>query len=1010
MIERQNVLDLIGKNRNKYSSCIITCYTFDFTFFEERVMSMLRLANVKNVNVFLDGKHLAKQLENPTGNEFKTHKTYSLNPIYETGVFHPKIMLLTGIKHGLLIIGSGNLTSSGISTNDEIWGAFHLNSIDSPNAPIFASVWNYLQQFFSQVKEFNYQKLEWITQRSPWINELKTLLVNQFIKINNNFELRFVGNSNGVAYYKELINLLPSKQISTLTIISPYFDEEGKIVEQFLHDFKISKTVCITDREFGLLPIKLNDEISKNIPFYDWKDCLRDFDKRYNRLHAKIFHFAYEDGWEYLLIGSANATINALGSDTIQPKNGEAGIILRRKMQKGYIHDLGIVTENIVPIDLKSFIQKSTNLGDSVPSIKFLVNIVYSELNGNKLSVHFKAKLQNPCTLNIIDTNNVESEHVAIEANIIELKTSLKEPGEAYKISIHKDGKRISNYSLIHNVAYQSKCNPDPKYAQLSQIIESLTADPDNDQYIELLQLADYNWVDEENNTEESKSGGSSTIKQTPKDEDKNYGGITTAEFNNLNSIQSREIELLSNHSSQIADILNIISKGLIPSIKNIKESNEEGLAKQSSEEQTGTGEEVQQSYSVKTRGEQEERAIYKHLDKVKQHYTSQLNPFLKKKTFQDSPFRKLTIKDLSNISIALELFYIFYGKKYALNKAEFILNFEETNVIKYIIVSVQNNSIEESKMFFKKNVINIPEFDEKKIPDIKGKIIEFIRKHPKIIFTEYVRNIEKKYKLIRLEKTNSDHINWIYYEISASLFNNLKKELDVIDPLLIIAQAEYSTNTYFVDYVSEGVYNSKDRNGLKSYLIEMLGSFLICANSSAGYFEYPYDSVNTKLLYFRKTIFEHATFLCLNIRWRESEFLFRDSLLLDLLHFVFPQKVITDDIQIIEKELALLYEKANKKTTSFKPNLSYYLQDLLPRYIQWKETYCFNKNVLLKAISDIPLGNIMFNKNVGFISLRNSGSDYIQIEKSGFPLDNISNRFVLKILYQQPNIIIFDN
>lgn len=150
IIERQNILDLIGKNKHKYSSCIITCYSFDFTFFEERLMSLLRTSNVKNVNVFLDGKCLDQSLEKVTGNEFRTHKTYSLNPIYEKGVFHPKIMLLTGPKQGLLILGSGNVTSSGLSTNDEIWAAFHLNSVESKNAPVFASVWSYLQQYFRQ--------------------------------------------------------------------------------------------------------------------------------------------------------------------------------------------------------------------------------------------------------------------------------------------------------------------------------------------------------------------------------------------------------------------------------------------------------------------------------------------------------------------------------------------------------------------------------------------------------------------------------------------------------------------------------------------------------------------------------------------------------------------------------------------------------------------------------------------------------------------------------------------
>ena len=136
MIKRQNILELIGKNRAKYHSCILTCYSLDFSFFEERVLPVLRIANVKNVNVFADGKFLETAQENTTGKEFKHNKTYSFQPIYATGVFHPKIMLLVGKSHGLLIIGSGNITSSGISTNDEIWGAFHLNNIDNENAPL----------------------------------------------------------------------------------------------------------------------------------------------------------------------------------------------------------------------------------------------------------------------------------------------------------------------------------------------------------------------------------------------------------------------------------------------------------------------------------------------------------------------------------------------------------------------------------------------------------------------------------------------------------------------------------------------------------------------------------------------------------------------------------------------------------------------------------------------------------------------------------------------------------
>ena len=104
-------------------------------------------------------------------------------------------MLLTGSKHGLVIIGSGNLTSSGISTNDEVWGAFHINSLESPNAPLFAEIWGYLENFFTEAYDFNKQKLDWIYQRATWVNDLKGLRNNNYIKINDTINIAFVANT-----------------------------------------------------------------------------------------------------------------------------------------------------------------------------------------------------------------------------------------------------------------------------------------------------------------------------------------------------------------------------------------------------------------------------------------------------------------------------------------------------------------------------------------------------------------------------------------------------------------------------------------------------------------------------------------------------------------------------------------------------------------------------------------------------------------------------------------------
>ena len=62
MIARHNILDLLGSDKRKYHSCIITCYSFDFIFFEQRVLPKLRQAGITNINLYVDASQIEKQI------------------------------------------------------------------------------------------------------------------------------------------------------------------------------------------------------------------------------------------------------------------------------------------------------------------------------------------------------------------------------------------------------------------------------------------------------------------------------------------------------------------------------------------------------------------------------------------------------------------------------------------------------------------------------------------------------------------------------------------------------------------------------------------------------------------------------------------------------------------------------------------------------------------------------------------------------------------------------------
>ena len=104
-LERENILTLIGSRR--YHSCILTTFSFDFYFFEMKAMKWLRSCGVRNINVFIDGHYYSELMQQATGEEMQLTAGYSLYPVFQKSIFHPKIWMLFGDKEGLLIVGSG---------------------------------------------------------------------------------------------------------------------------------------------------------------------------------------------------------------------------------------------------------------------------------------------------------------------------------------------------------------------------------------------------------------------------------------------------------------------------------------------------------------------------------------------------------------------------------------------------------------------------------------------------------------------------------------------------------------------------------------------------------------------------------------------------------------------------------------------------------------------------------------------------------------------------------------
>jgi len=945
-IERQNILDLIGRNQSKYASCIITCFSFDFTFFEQRVMSVLKAANVRNIHVFVDDKFLDNALDQKEGGEFQTHKTYSITGIRAKGVFHPKIMFLAGPKHGLLIIGSGNLTNSGLSSNDEIWGAFHLNGIESQNAPLFAKVWNYLEGFNNQSYGINAEKISWVKQRAPWIDELGSADYPLESQVNTETTIRFLANSKNESLYNQVIDALPHKTLKELTIVSPYFDEQGKFLSEIIEDLNPEIANCLTDLQFGILPHQLEDTLKEKINFYNWADCLKDA-TGISRLHAKLVQFKFTDGSEYLLLGSANATSQAFGGKSISAANDEACLLLNNSKNPDYLTELGISWSNATPLTIEREEKKKNNAGDSIQSLKISYRIKHAEIKDNRLTIYFAHLTESAGILNVLDNwgKIIHTGPITIDEQQSFVIYQSLSPNRVF---IVEGTTRVSNYALIHDVGIQEKSNPDPKQAEINELIENLENNPDGGFYISLLKHADFNWVDHEL----EKSAGPSFSNRTSKEIEttKEYESIDQEKFYALSSVQQSQAVLLKENGVRISDVLSIISKGRLKTIEDVSESEEERQASEAIEDQTGEGDAVSSGKRIRQDGNEERRVIHSFLKRTQDFYKNQLDEFLTKKNLNDSPARKLQLKDYTNLSISLDLINIFTNRDFE----------TERTVV---------------ALFYDKSL------------------------HKEIERLEYQMIME------RLNRTHSDYPNLVYYQLESSKIRDFIIAAQKLQGLRLFAQDEYETVKEQHRYFYTGSAYDPYGKGILFYLTDLLGSFLIVSNS--GPTEYAYHLVNNKVNLYRKEILERSIFLILNNRWKESEEKYRDILILDLLQFLSDEawRIQTDE------EISLLFQDAYSKTKYpsdyFQSNLSRMLA-LLHSYNKWHTIFQNDRTMLSKSKFSLGYDQISFSSKIGFFSVKMVKTDSLVILKPGLNWDEMHQEFALQLNYPQDKILVF--
>lgn len=476
-----SIPDLLKKGG--FEASIILTYSAFLPFYEDVLLRKLQASGCRNNILMMDAGMLSESLSTPSLRPRVAGSEYTLVPMKASGAFHPKIILLIGEKKGMLLVGSHNITISGVSLNREVTTQINIApTTDKSSVTIAKNVWSFIQSWL------NFHEDEIPNQLIDAVNAAKNMA--PWLKGHSEDEmgeLKFIGSEpSGKTLWEKIQTHIPDPA-KRIFVVAPFFDREFKFVKT-LHNKTNPKDFIIgidpSTVEMPSLPKNLN-----SIRFVDASSLA----KRKGYLHAKLIFVEFKSGLGCLITGSANPSRPAWTAKK-DKRNAEAVLLHTGKKASAIAKTLGLNKLIDLPeIDSDTWQEIQTRLKDKKSTDSYAkkpIIIAIAEKSGFLLP-QFSFSVQDFIKADLIDRN----QQVVETINSVERKDKkILIPVESdVQNSIHGLGIHLKNkksfYAWVHHTYEILRRSESSKQAQFRASMASLeTDDPD---LINLLQTVE---------------------------------------------------------------------------------------------------------------------------------------------------------------------------------------------------------------------------------------------------------------------------------------------------------------------------------------------------------------------------------------------------------------------------------------------------------------------------------------------------------------------------------------
>lgn len=610
----------------------MSTYSIDFGFFEQRLLPALHRLQIGNIHILVDWHELEEAQYHLTGGIRAVNAGYSVQPISTgRGVFHPKVLLLLGEKNGLLLVGSGNLTSSGLQSNEEVWSAFQVDASKelAAHASLLLDALEWLEQWKPSEASSVIRKWNWMRQFTPWLEVLAERPRQKSFVLDDGREVQFLGQDDSKSTLDAMAEAIGSRGVNRMTCVSPFYDDDASGLKSLSVRLKVSNVDVILDLD------RVPFHRFEGPQFFHWNSrWIQDEKSVKGRLHAKLYHFVLDDGAEALYLGSSNATMAGLGVRSAGARNVEAGVWMERlKPAQNWLDELGIRRKG------ESLGKWLVAEGENMPAPEQnkrsnrKVLVEYAEQDGEHLMVMLSSQSKEiPEGVKAVVRDADGLELVRLDVEWLDEKAgkaSLKgSPLPFGFLTLENYSGVISNAVPVHAKGDVDCANPDPRRQQLEQRLREFAS-----MGWDLEQVFQYeDGFRSEALAQEGRKAHVSNLKRNSEVTAKSYTVLSTEELNRLAFVQADvEQQMLQSSSARLADFLNAYLGSMGDSVSTeISESEEQRLIQEGNEGEEGGGEAIESVHNQMTFRESDVRAVQRYSTLCQKRYDGVLSEFYK--------------------------------------------------------------------------------------------------------------------------------------------------------------------------------------------------------------------------------------------------------------------------------------------------------------------------------------------------------------------------------------------